>query len=155
MERGSGGRLTPRDTIAKRDGTTEAVPSIISRYLSRGRYPLFGTLEGESAETAFVRLNAFGRRVRQMLSGLPQFYEGRGYSLKVLARMVMPDHVHLVIQVLEPLPQSIGAVVRGFKSGRACAFCPHFCGQGQRLASGQGLLPRAHPACTRAAAPDD
>ena len=29
----------------------------------------------------------------------------------------MPDHVHLVIQVLEPLPQSIGAVVRGFKSG--------------------------------------
>lgn len=82
-----------------------------------GRYPLFGTLEGESAETAFVRLNAFGRRVRQMLSGLPQFYEGRGYSLKVLARMVMPDHVHLVIQVLEPLPQSIGAVVRGFKSG--------------------------------------
>lgn len=82
-----------------------------------GRYPLFGTLEGESAETAFVRLNAFGRHVRQMLSGLPQFYEGRGYSLKVLARMVMPDHVHLVIQVLEPLPQSIGAVVRGFKSG--------------------------------------
>jgi len=35
----------------------------------------------------------------------------------VLAQMVMPDHVHLVIQVLEPLPQSIGAVVRGFKSG--------------------------------------
>ena len=82
-----------------------------------GRYPLFGTLEGESAETAFVRLNAFGRRVRQMLSGLAQFYGGKGYSLKVLARMVMPDHVHLVIQVLEPLPQSIGAVVRGFKSG--------------------------------------
>lgn len=82
-----------------------------------GRYPLFGTLEGDSAETAFVRLNAFGRRVRQMLSGLAQFYKGKGYSLKVLAQVVMPDHVHLVIQVLEPLPQSIGAVVRGFKSG--------------------------------------
>ena len=38
-----------------------------------GRYPLFGTLEGESAETAFVRLNAFGRRVCEMLSGLAQF----------------------------------------------------------------------------------
>ena len=82
-----------------------------------GRYPLFGTLEGENAETAFVRLNAFGRRVCQMLSGLAQFYKGKGYALKVLAQMVMPDHVHLVIQVLEPLPQSIGAVVRGFKSG--------------------------------------
>ena len=81
------------------------------------RYPLFGTLEGESAETAFVRLNAFGRRVCKMLSGLAQFYKEKGYALKVLTQMVMPDHVHLVIQVLEPLPQSIGAVVRGFKSG--------------------------------------
>jgi hypothetical protein len=81
-----------------------------------GRYPLFGTLEGESAEKAFVRLNPFGRRVCQMLSGLAQFYKEKGYALKVLAQMVMPDHAHLVIQVLEPLPQSIGAVVRGFKS---------------------------------------
>jgi len=81
------------------------------------RYPLFGTLEGESAETAFVRLNPFGRCVYQMLCGLAQFYAGKGFALKVLAQKVMPDHVHLVIQVLEPLPQSIGAVVRGFKSG--------------------------------------
>ena len=81
------------------------------------RFPLFGTIEGESAETAFVRLNAFGRRVCQMLCGLAQFYAGKGFALKVLAQKVMPDHVHLVIQVLEPLPQSIGTVVRGFKSG--------------------------------------
>ena len=81
------------------------------------RFPLFGTLEGERAETAFVRLNPFGHRVCQMLCGLAQFYAGKGFALKVLAQKVMPDHVHLVIQVLEPLPQSIGAVVRGFKSG--------------------------------------
>jgi REP element-mobilizing transposase RayT len=81
------------------------------------RFPLFGVLEGERAETAFVRLNPFGRRVCQMLCGLAQFYAGKGLALKVLAQKVMPDHVHLVIQVLEPLPQSIGAVVRGFKSG--------------------------------------
>ena len=81
------------------------------------RYPLFGTLDGESAETAFVRLNPFGRRVCQMSCGLAQFYAEKGFALKVLAQKVMPDHVHLVILVLEPLPQSIGAVVRGFKSG--------------------------------------
>ena len=81
------------------------------------RYPLFGVLEGESAEKAFVRLNPFGRRVYQVLCGLAQFYAKKGFALKVLAQKVMPDHVHLVIQVLEPLPQSIGAVVRGFKSG--------------------------------------
>ena len=81
-----------------------------------GRYPLFGVIEGESAETATVRLNAFGQRVCMLLRGLPQFYAEKGFALKVLATRVMPDHIHLIIQVLEPLPRSIGTVVRGFKS---------------------------------------
>jgi REP element-mobilizing transposase RayT len=98
------------------------------------RYPLFGTLEGESAETAYVRLNSFGRHVCQMLSGLAQFYKGKGYALKVLAQMVMPDHVHLVIQVLEPLPQSIGAVVRGFKSGCTKVYKEEFYCSGENAA---------------------
>ena len=102
------------------------------------RYPLFGTLEGESAETAFVRLNSFGRRVFQMLSGLAQFYKGKGYALKVLTQMVMPDHVHLVIQVLEPLPQSIGAVVRGFKSGCTKVYKEEFYCSGENAAGVHG-----------------
>ena len=80
------------------------------------RYPLFGVLEGDSPETANISLNAFGRRVKQMLRNLPEFYGEKGFALKILATKVMPDHLHLVIQVLEPLPKSIGAVVRGFKS---------------------------------------
>ena len=80
------------------------------------RYPLFGTLEGDSAETAHVWLNPFGYRVLQMLCNLPAFYAEKGFALKVLAQKVMPDHLHLVIQVLEPLPKSIGTVVRGFKA---------------------------------------
>ena len=93
------------------------------------RYPLFGALEGESAEKAFVKLNPFGRQVCRMLGGLAQFYERKGYALKVLTQMVMPDHVHLVIQVLEPLPQSIGAVVRGFKSACTKVYKEeYFCG---------------------------
>lgn len=101
------------------------------------RYPLFGTLEGESAETAFVRLNPFGRRVCQMLCGLAQFYAGKGFALKVLAQKVMPDHVHLVIQVLEPLPQSIGAVVRGFKSGCTKVYKEYY-GSGENAAGVHG-----------------
>lgn len=103
-----------------------------------GRYPLFGVLEGESAETAFVRLNAFGRRVCQMLGRLAQFYQGKGYALKVLAQMVMPDHVHLVIQVLEPLPQSIGAVVRGFKSGCTKVYKEEYYRSGENAAEVHG-----------------
>ena len=101
------------------------------------RFPLFGTLEGERAETAFVRLNPFGRRVCQMLCGLAQFYAGKGFVLKVLAQKVMPDHVHLVIQVLEPLPQSIGAVVRGFKSGCTKAYKEMY-GSGENAAGMHG-----------------
>ena len=103
-----------------------------------GRYPLFGTLEGECAETAAVRLNAYGRRVCKMLSGLAQFYKGKGYALKVLAQMVMPDHVHLVIQVLEPLPQSIGAVVRGFKSACTKVYKEEFYDSGENAAEVHG-----------------
>ena len=101
------------------------------------RFPLFGTLEGERAETAFVRLNPFGRCVCQMLCGLAQFYAGKGFALKVLAQKVMPDHVHLVIQVLEPLPQSIGAVVRGFKSGCTKAYKDMY-GSGENAAGVHG-----------------
>ena len=108
-----------------------------------GRHPLFGTLEGDNAEKAFVRLNAFGRRVCQMLSGLAQFYKGKGYALKVLAQMVMPDHVHLVIQVLEPLPQSIGAVVRGFKSGCTKLYKEEFFLSGENAAEMHRTPPRS------------
>ena len=102
------------------------------------RYPLFGTLVGENAETAHVKLNSFGLRVCRMLSGLAQFYKGKGYALKVLAQMVMPDHVHLIIQVLEPLPQSIGAVVRGFKSGCTKVYKEEFYYSGENAAEVNG-----------------
>ena len=107
------------------------------------RFPLFGVIDGESAETAFVRLNPFGRRVCQMLCGLAQFYAGKGFALKVLAHKVMPDHVHLVIQVLEPLPQSIGAVVRGFKSGGTKAYKEMY-GSGENAAEVHGNSKDGH-----------
>ena len=107
------------------------------------RYPLFGVLTGESAEKAFVKLNPFGRQVCKMLGGLAQFYEKKGYALKVLTQMVMPDHVHLVIQVLEPLPQSIGAVVRGFKSACTKVYKEEYFCSGENAAKvhGEGTFP--------------
>ena len=123
-----------------------------------GRYPLFGSLEGESAETAFVRLNAFGRRVCQMLGGRAHFYKEKGYALKVLAQMVMPDHVHLVIQVLEPLPQCIGAVVRGFKSGCTKVYKEAFFCSGENATEVHGGSPagaaEVHGSCENAAEVD-
>lgn len=83
------------------------------------RYPLFGVLQGDSAETARVQLNSFGHKIYQTLRDLPKFYAGKEFAFRILALKVMPDHLHVVVHVLEPLPKSIGAVVRGFKS--ACS----------------------------------
>ena len=80
------------------------------------RYPLFGELFGDSPESAYVKLNAFGKEVLEILRSVPQYRRQRGYQLKILASQIMPDHIHVAIQVLEPLPKSIGAVIRGFKS---------------------------------------
>ncbi|MBO7068744.1 MAG: transposase [Bacteroidaceae bacterium] len=107
-----------------------------------GRFPLFGTLEGESAERAFIKLNPFGYRVYQILCGLPQFYAAKGFALKVLAQKVMPDHIHLVIQVLEPLPQSIGAVVRGFKSACTMVYKQEFLSCGENAAEVHSIANR-------------
>lgn len=86
------------------------------------RYPLFGELVGDSPDQAQIRLSDFGHLVWRMVSGLPSFYAPKGYALKVIAAQIMPDHIHLVIQVLEPLPQSIGSVVRGLKSACTARF---------------------------------
>ena len=120
-----------------------------------GRFPLFGTLEGESAERAFIKLNPFGYRVYQILCGLPQFYAAKGFALKVLAQKVMPDHIHLVIQVLEPLSQSIGAVVRGFKSACTMVYKQEFlsCGENaaevHSIANRQGNATEVHSIANR------
>ena len=66
------------------------------------RYPLFGKLAGESPEEAYVDLNNFGKEVLAILRNLPHFYTPKGYAIKILATQIMPDHIHLVLQVLEP-----------------------------------------------------
>ena len=80
------------------------------------RYPLFGHLTGEKPEEAYVKLSDFGREVLKRLEDIPHVYKEKGFALKILASQMMPDHIHIVIQVVEPLPRSIGAVIRGFKS---------------------------------------
>ncbi len=81
-----------------------------------GRQPILGTLAGNNEEEAFVVYSRLGEYVDKCFRGLPAFYEKKGVKLKVLAVRVMPDHLHGVIQVLEPMPKSIGEVVRSFKS---------------------------------------
>ena len=80
------------------------------------RYSLFGELAGGSTNEAYIELNDFGQQVNRLLHDLPVHYRQKGIALKMLAIQVMPDHIHFAIQVLKPMPRSIGEVVRSIKS---------------------------------------
>ena len=103
------------------------------------RYPLLGELVGDRPEEAQIRLTDFGHQVWKILSGLPAFYVSKGYALKVIAVQIMPDHIHLVLQVLEPLPQSVGHIIRGFKSACTSLFKQEQCSD-KNIAEMQNIL---------------
>lgn len=80
------------------------------------RYPLFGELVGSSPDEAKIVLNAFGKKVDRYARDIPKIHASKGIDLKVLALQLMPDHLHLVVQVLQPMTRSVGQIVRSYKS---------------------------------------
>ena len=87
-----------------------------------GRQRLFGTLAGRtraargSAEAPHVELSALGRCVlNEEVRKISEHYP----MVEVCRAVVMPDHLHLLLRVHQPLPEgkNLGQVVRGFKTG--------------------------------------
>lgn len=77
-----------------------------------GRRPLLGELSGVGAD-AVVQKTALGRMVEQNWRELPVRHPG----VETLGCVVMPDHFHGLIFIREPQVKTLGAIVRGFKSG--------------------------------------
>ena len=87
-----------------------------------GRHPLFGHLEGiisaKRGQTDFphIVLSPLGRTV--LVGELPKIH--RFYpQIEVWQAAMMPDHLHLLLYVAEPLPQGkrLGDIIRSFKGG--------------------------------------
>lgn len=80
-----------------------------------GRIPRLGTLCGpdSSHPQPWVSLTPLGESVKAEWLGLPNYYP----QIKVLALTVMPDHLHGILFVTEPLPVHLGKVMNGFKTG--------------------------------------
>ena len=80
-----------------------------------GRIPLLGTLCGpdSSHPKPWVSLSPLGESVKAEWSGIPRYYP----QIKMMALVVMPDHIHGILFVSEPLPVHLGKVINGFKSG--------------------------------------
>lgn len=103
---------------------------------TEGRRAVFGTLAGNSEEEAYIAFTPLGAYVNSTFRGLPAFYARKGIKIKVLAVRVMPDHLHGVIFVLEPMPKSIGEIVRSFKSACTSWFKREYYNNRQGAAKG-------------------
>lgn len=75
-----------------------------------GRRPLLGKVAGD-AHTAHIELTPLGVAVRYELYSLCQRYP----QLRLLQHQVMPDHVHVIIQVTERLDKPLGSLFSSWK----------------------------------------
>jgi hypothetical protein len=78
-----------------------------------GRRPLFGQV----VEPGVMMLSPMGHQVLAAWRAMPSFTP----QLETSTLCVMPDHLHGILCVREPLVRPLGAVVRGFKSGVTAA----------------------------------
>lgn len=100
-----------------------------------GRRPLLGKVCGD-IQTAHIELTPLGEDVRYELYSLCQRYP----QLRLLQHQVMPDHVHVIIQVTERLDKPLGSLFSSWKIA-----CGHAYGR---------LVPTKPPAGASALAQD-
>ena len=83
------------------------------------RQPLLGRLEGnpfaadEAPDAPRLIPSPLGLAVQREWQGIPRYYP----QIEILALQLMPDHLHGILFVREPLPVHLSQVLTGFKVG--------------------------------------
>ena len=78
----------------------------------RDRQPLLGTLAGD-IDSAYIDLSDLGKAVNTEVESIPSHFP----QIRILGKQVMPDHLHMLLFVQEPIPVHLTSVVSGFKFG--------------------------------------
>ena len=79
---------------------------------TEGRKLLFGKVVADG-ESARMEMTDLGQWVNREVEHIPRHYP----QISIVAKQVMPDHLHFILYVKEPLPVHLGRVINGFKSG--------------------------------------
>ena len=82
-----------------------------------GRRPLFGRVYG-SVDDPRIELTDLGCAVRDEWWNIPQYHP----EVKVCDLQMMPDHLHGILFISEPLACGLSGIVRGFKTGCGRAY---------------------------------
>ena len=81
------------------------------------RVPLFGRMVGETVDEARVEHTELGFAISEEIQALPSQCAKKGRQVKILAKVVMPEHIHFVLFVEKPMDVKLHMVIRGFKQG--------------------------------------
>ncbi|MBR5087290.1 MAG: hypothetical protein IKX31_09830 [Muribaculaceae bacterium] len=83
--------------------------------VTSGRKPLLGKLCGSDSihNNCWIKTTILGEEIKKEWKKIPQYYP----QVKLLALQLMPDHLHGLIFVTEPLPRHLGHLINGFKKG--------------------------------------
>ncbi len=73
--------------------------------------------EKQLAESARVEFTPLGRDIQRKIQEIPSQEARKGNDVQILAACVMPEHIHFVLFVRQPMAQKLGVVIRGFKQG--------------------------------------
>ena len=84
--------------------------------VTKDRKPVLGTLRNsDNIHTKpWVELSPLGKTVLQNWRKIPTFRK----EMKMIQAIIMPDHMHGILFVTEPMPCHLGNVINGFK--KAC-----------------------------------
>lgn len=83
----------------------------------RSRQPLLGTLAGK-VEDAYIELSDLGQAVNTEVERIPTHFP----QIRVLGKQVMPDHLHMLLFVQEPIKVHLSTIINGFKIGTNRAY---------------------------------
>lgn len=81
------------------------------------KVPLFGQIIGDTADKARMELTPLGFAISEEIQALPSRSMAKDCHTKILAKIIMPEHIHFVFFVEEPMPCKLHMLMRGFKQG--------------------------------------
>lgn len=88
----------------------------------RQHLPLFGHLEGNikaekgSGEYPHIVLTDLGKFAEQALYGLPNYYASKGVEFSIIQLQMMPDHIHVIINIKRDSETHLGSIIRNYKA---------------------------------------
>ena len=81
------------------------------------RAQVFGQIIGQSPDTAICDLTPLGMAISNEIQQLPSRCSAKGRKVQVLAKVIMPEHLHMVLFIQEPMDCRLQLILRGFKQG--------------------------------------